>query len=86
MSLEQVSERRSSSGSGYAQEQIENANSTSSNTRASAENGESRSDKNLRSASSTATTDGTKASIAFNLSFVIKLTNRTPFDPSKTSC
>lgn len=82
MSLEVVGKNIQEDASGYDQSQIGAAVSTSANAKNSSGTQESRSDKNLRSASSTSTTSANKASIAFNLSFEIKITNRFPVDPN----
>lgn len=83
MSLETTGEVTQIDASGYDQVQTGEALSKSSGIKASNSEAESRMDKNLRSARSTVTTEAAKASIAFKLSFTIKIANRTPFNPQQ---
>jgi 20S proteasome alpha/beta subunit len=83
MSLEIVSEKVSVDRSGYAQEQNENNSSTSIGSKNSIQNQESRNDRNLSSSNQSKRISATKSHIAFSLSFVVKLQNRTPFDPNQ---
>lgn len=82
MSLEIKSITEQETGTGYDQITAENVSGSSASSKSSFELREGRSDRNLLSSSTSSRTNGAKASIAFNLSFVIKLANRTPFDPN----
>lgn len=84
MALELTAKTITKKASGYDQLQTGEATSTGTQNGSSAGTVEGRTDKNLRSASSQVTTKADKASIAFNLSFEIEITNRTPFNPNQS--
>lgn len=82
MSLEVVSEKTSVDRSGYGQVQEELGKATNSSTKDSTQSQTSRNDRNLIASSSSSRVSANKSHIAFNLKFVIKIANRTPFNPS----
>jgi hypothetical protein len=86
MAPEQTSQTRESSELFYEQIAAEEATANSNNIRNSSGSQVGRTDRALESVSEVVATGGNKASIAFQMSFTIKLTNRTPFDPNKNCC